>query len=161
VKYLEFLKYVTNCCKDAYLNICSEQYVTLRNIFYSLSVESYLENSSCKASSLLFSFDQVSTCHTHFSNDEICISCEPERPTSVFLFFSCKMVINTTKKHGLKSVESRSAWFSTQKRNSPLSKCLPVRKSLFSLYFLYIYGLLLPMNGLLTWVLKDKYTNML
>ena len=37
-----------------------------------------------------------STGHTHFSNDEIHISCEPERPT--LIFFSCRMPEKLTMK---------------------------------------------------------------
>jgi len=72
------------------LKNCTEQQSTHRNIFlgvlYSLSILLFFENSSSKASRLLFIFIQVSMGHAHFSNDEIRISCEPDRPT--LLFFS-------------------------------------------------------------------------
>jgi len=59
---------------------------------------------------------------------------------------------------GLKSVESRYVQFSTQKRNPPSNKSLPVRKynTGFILTFNFSYGLLSPVNGLLTWSRKDK-----
>jgi len=97
-------------------------------LFYSLSVLSFFENFSSKASRLRFIFICVSTGHAHCSNGEIHISCEPDRPTFTSALFSCKMAVNTARKTGSKSVERCSAQFSTQKRNLPLSKSLPVRK---------------------------------
>ena len=64
--------------------------------------------------------------------------------------------------HGLKSKESRYARFSTQKRNPPLSKSLPVCKcnTGFIQPLIFVYGLLSPVNCLLTWVRKTcMHTN--
>jgi len=79
--------------------------------------------------------------HAHFQNNKICISWEPTRPDMVCL----------------KSVESCSSWFLTQKRNPPLSKSLPVCKcnTGFLKPLFLVYGLLL-VNGLLMRMLKDK-----
>ena len=69
------------------LNKCTKQQIMHRNIFlavYSLSILLFFENSSNKASGLLFIFVHVCTDHAHFSNDKICISCEPDRPTLLF-----------------------------------------------------------------------------
>jgi len=126
---LDFPKYVKCCQGCVFKQLLSNN--TIRSeassqLFYSLSILLFFENSSSKASGLLFIFVCVSTGYAHFSNDEICISCEPDRPTSVF--FSCETAVNMVRKSGLKSVESCSARFSTEKRNPPLSKSLPVCK---------------------------------
>ena len=129
MKYLEFLKYVTKCCQGCN---CSKQQITHRNIFYSLSVTSFFKSSSSKASRLLFIFACVSMGYIHFSNDEIPIYCEPDRPTLVL--YSCEMAVNTTRKPG----GDLLGLVSTQKRNPPLSKSLPVCKCSTGFIFLHM-----------------------
>jgi len=63
----------------------------LHYFMYSLSIILFFENSSRKASGLLFIFICVSTNHAHFWRDEICISWEPERPNHLPSYFSSRV----------------------------------------------------------------------
>ena len=47
----------------------------------------FFDNSSRKASRLLFIFVRVNTGHVHFQNDKICTSWEPDRLTLVFFSY--------------------------------------------------------------------------
>ena len=95
-----FLKYVIKCCQGyVFEQLFSNNTInseTSSQLFYSLSIPLFFENSSSKASRLLFLFIRVGTGHAHFSNGEIRISCELDRPTSVF--FNCEMAVNMARK---------------------------------------------------------------
>ena len=86
----------------------------------------FFENSSNKASGLLFIFIHVSMGHAHFSTDEICISCEPDRP--IWVFFSCETAVNTARKAYFEFYWVPLRMVFNPERNLPLSKSLPVRK---------------------------------
>ena len=81
--YLGFPKYVVNVLKEAYSTITPKQHIT--------SLPSYLffENSSSKASGLLFIFVHVRAGHAYFPNDEIRIPCMSIRHG--MLFSICRM----------------------------------------------------------------------
>ena len=97
-------------------------------MFYSLFIVLFFENSSGKASELLFSFILVCAV-TPTSNDKVHISCEPDRPTLVF--FSCEMAVNTAKKAWFQVCGELLRPIFNQTRNPPLSKSLPVIQALF------------------------------
>ena len=111
-----------------------QQIYLLTQLFYSLSVKSFFENSSSKASRLLIIFVSVNMGPAHFSNDKIRISCEPDRPTSVF--FSCKIQL---RKPGSKSDPPD---FQPRKETRLWEKVtyayVSVIWALFSLYFSYV-----------------------
>ena len=111
--------------KDAHLNNCSKQHICTEifyKLFYSLTVESLFKNSSTEASGLLFIFVCVSTGYAHFSNKEIRISCEPDRPTSVF--FSCETAVNIARKAWFEVCGESLHRFSTQKKKFAFKQML-------------------------------------
>ena len=67
-------------------------------LFYSLSIALFFQNSPNKASGLLFIFVHASAGHTHLLNNEIGISWVPKRPSTVFV--SCKTPERLTRKAG-------------------------------------------------------------
>jgi len=130
VNNLDFPKYVVKCCQGCVFKQLLQNN-TLRTgvsykLFHSLSTLLFFENSSSKASGLLFIFVHVSMGHAHFSNDEIHISCEPDRPNWVFL--SHEKVVNTVRKAWFKVCgESLRPVFNPAKKPA-FEQSLPVRK---------------------------------
>ena len=85
-------------------------------LFYSLPLALFFENSLSKALELLLLFFvAVSTGHTHFQNNEACFSWGPARRFTVII--SCK-IEEPTRKLVLKRVHLPSF---TLKKNLPLS----------------------------------------
>jgi len=81
---------------------------------------------------LLFIFTCVSVGYADFSNNEIRIYCEPDRPSSVF--FSCEMAVNMARKAWSKVCPV----FNLEKKTSLQVKAylyVGVTRALFSLYF--------------------------
>ena len=109
----------------------------LFNCFLVFLSHHLLKISSCKVLGLLFIFVHISTGHSHFLNNEIHDSCEPDRPTLVF--FGCKAAVNTARNACFKVCGESLYPVLTQKRNPPREKaylCISVIQALFSLYFL-------------------------
>ena len=111
-------------------------------LYYSLSGTSFFENSFSKASGLLLIFVHVSKGHAHFSNNEMLhISCEPDRPTSVF--FSCEMAVNMARKAGFGVCgELLCPVFNPEKKFAFEQKltyvCVSVIQAFLSVYFSYM-----------------------
>ena len=127
-----FGRWPTVIITPAYL--IKQQQISLRNWFVVLLLYLFFENFSSKASGLLFIFTHISTGHLHFSNNNICISCEPDRPTSVF--FSWRTPEKPTMKARLDNCgESPHPAFWLGKEPK-LSDCRPL-----SVYTGFIYHL--------------------
>ena len=131
-----------------YLNNCSKQHITHRNIncltvfplYYSLK---------------FFPAKHESKGHTHFPNNQIKISCEPDRFTLVF--FSFIMLEKSTGKAWLEVWDNspHMIFLAKVKRESPLSQRLQVQSSVLEalscLYFMHtccIYHLRVCSHGL-------------
>ena len=117
--YLDFLKYVVRCCQGCIFKQLLQNNSLCTGIFaFSLSIVLLsLENSSSKASRLLFIFIRISTDHAHFPNDEIRIPWMPMSPSMVV--FSSRMPEKLTRKRTSKSVSCCYTRFLIQKRNQP------------------------------------------
>ena len=94
--------------------------------FFILSRAIFFENSHSKVSRLLFILVCVSMGHDHFQNNEMCISWEHTRPTTVF-FSYIKRQKTQLGKRGSKSVELLlSALLRKElrfKQSLPMRKC--------------------------------------
>ena len=99
-------------------------------------------NSHNEASGLLFIYACISTGHTHFENNKVHISWEPKRPAMLFL--SSEMTKKPTRKAWFKVCGELLCQVFNSEKNLPLSKSLSVCKCTRG----FIYGLLLPVNGL-------------
>ena len=109
VNYLEFLKHVIKCCQGC-------------------TFKQLLEATNYAHKYPALDFVRVSTDHAHFSNHDIHILCEPNRPT--LLLFSCRI---PEKKPDSMSVASRPTCFLAWKRSPPLSQAYQCR-SLFRIF---------------------------
>ena len=82
---MEFSKCITKCCQGCIF----KQHITHWNIFLNSFIvflmHRFFQQNLQAAHYFLFTY--ISTGHTHFSNDVIRISCEPDRLNLVF--FSC------------------------------------------------------------------------
>ena len=77
--------------------------------------------------------------HSHFSTNDICISCEPDRPT--WVLFSCKTTVNTSRKSWFEVCsESLCTVFNTERTHlwTKAYQCLSEIQALYSLYFSYM-----------------------
>ena len=120
------------------------KHTTIFSTVYDLSIVLIFRNPSNKASGLLFIFIRVSTDHTHFSNDEICIS---------WVLFSCKTPEKSTRKAGLEVCGWLLCFQPGNETQLQAKAYLYVSnlEALFSLYFLY-KDCFCHLNGLLMWV---------
>ena len=118
-----FPKYIVKCCQGCTFKQLPHYTQNIVLTIYRLSIVLFFENSSSKASGLLFIFAHVSTGHAHFQNDEICIPWMPMRPSTVF------SVAEFTKKAGSKVCEQLlHRAFNLGKKPIPSRQSLPVSK---------------------------------
>ena len=126
------------------------------NIFYCLYIILFFENSSNKVSSLLFIFVCQITGHSHFANNDIRFSCEPDRPT--LGFFNFMMSEKSTKNLQTQNLWFATPGFSTWKRNPPLSQSL-IEQELINICLAFILcytGCIYHSKNLLMWVSTHK-----
>ena len=77
--------------------------------------------------------------HAHFSNNKVCIFCEPDRPTSVF--FSCEMAVDMARNAWFEVCGVAPHGFQPRKEIRFQEKaylCISIIQALYSRYFSYI-----------------------
>ena len=119
---MDIQKHVVKCYQVfVFKLLLQKQHITYSNILstvFSLSIVQFFENSSSKASGLLFTFVyMLSIGHAHFPTNKIYIPSMPIRPRMLLLVV--ERLKSQLRKPGSKSVDSRYAKFLIGKRNWP------------------------------------------